>query len=308
MKMTSSKAKTITVYWFRNALRLHDNPSLLHACGNVSSSVSDSTLKSNSLLCPIYVIDPRCPFAQTKGRRVGANRANFILESLQDLNGKLNALDSKLLVLKGDPRNVLPSVFAQLKKVYDVKGSNTEFHLIYEKESAQPIRELDREVLKNMDDSINVKSFDTHSLFEMEHYVAKCKGGVAPSTLTGFRKIFNGMGDVSEEVDPITWCPELPDVNNLSEFSFETTDVSYSVPSLQMLGYSEEESKIWREDTDCAFIGGEDEGLKLLEKMKRRPSWVAEFEKPKTKPNALSPDTTALSPCKYHSKIISSHQ
>jgi hypothetical protein len=43
-------AHVSSVYWFRNALRLHDNPSFLEACR-----------KSKTLL-PLVIIDPELPF------------------------------------------------------------------------------------------------------------------------------------------------------------------------------------------------------------------------------------------------------
>ena len=44
------------------------------------------------------------------------------------------------------------------------------------------------------------------------------------------------------------------------------------------------------------FIAGEKEGLKRIKKFLADKKRTAEFEKPKTLPTALDPDTTALSP------------
>ena len=52
-----------TIYWFRKALRLHDNPSLMAA------------LKSSpDALYPVFILDPK--YARTM--RVGGNRWNFL--------------------------------------------------------------------------------------------------------------------------------------------------------------------------------------------------------------------------------------
>ena len=286
-----SMSTSITIYWFRNALRLHDNPSLLHACQH------HHNIGKKAFMFPIYIIDPSCPFAQTKQKRVGPVRANFVLESLNDLNAKFEKkLQSNVIVLKGDPRSVLLDVVSNLKSEYS--KDNPVIHLVYEKENSVPMRELDRGVLAALTEEhakVKVRSFDTHSLFQMEHYVAKCKDGVAPTTYLGFRKIFNKMGNVPAEVDTIDDCPPLPELKRLYSLSFAEDKKCFIVPSLQMLGYSDSESQIWREDEKCTFIGGEDEGLKLFERMKSRQAWVAAFEKPKTLPNALVPDTTGLS-------------
>ena len=290
-----STSTTITIYWFRNALRLHDNPSLLHACQHHLKS--DSSIQK-AFLCPLYIIDPTYPFAQTKQKRVGPVRANFVLESLHDLNSKFEKnLNSNIIVLKGDPKSVLSNFVSNLKTTYE--NDNPVIHLVYEKDNSVPMREMDRDVLaalmdEHNEDTLKVQSFDTHNLFEMEHYLAKCKSGVAPKTMTEFRKIFSKMGNVPAEVEAVVDCPPLPDLKSLYSFSFSGNS-DFVVPSLQMLGYSKSESKIWREDKECTFVGGEDEGMKLFNKMKQRPDWVASFEKPNTLPNGLVPDTTGLS-------------
>ncbi len=43
--------------------------------------------------------------------RVGVNRYNFLLESLTDLNEGLKARGSRLLVVRGQPQEVLPKLF-----------------------------------------------------------------------------------------------------------------------------------------------------------------------------------------------------
>jgi cryptochrome len=59
---------SVTVYWFRKALRLHDNPSLLTAC--------EHALKNGSSLLPIFILDPWF----IKSGNVCDNRLLFLLE------------------------------------------------------------------------------------------------------------------------------------------------------------------------------------------------------------------------------------
>ena len=162
-----------SVYWFRNALRLHDNPSLTEACA-----------KSSHLL-PLYIIDPAEPFAQTRGRRAGAIRANFILESIHDLVGRQNV---NMLVAVGDPKLVLPSI---------MRLTNCN-HLFYEQDPAAPVRQHDTEILQCIrDDSalqdVAIHSYATHTLHPLESYAQRCKDNVAPLQFDGFRKIFVKM-------------------------------------------------------------------------------------------------------------------
>jgi len=301
----TTTTKSVTVYWFRNALRLHDNPSLLHAVQESSSHSGTQTL------CPLYIVDPKFPFAQTHKRSVGPIRANFVLESLRDLDNSLNGLGSKLFVMRGDPREVLPTVISSLRRCNESGNDDVHINLVYEKECAEPIRAMDSEVLgavrKLKIPELTIKSFDTHSLFEMEHYLAKCKNGMAPSTMTVFRKLFSSMGDVPTEVETVSACAKAPDLsstlpaNLLSSLSFtkESSSIAgtslFDVPRLEDLGYDEKSCEMIRKESDCKFIGGEKEAIKLLDQMKQRKRWVADFEKPKTKPNALVPDTTGLS-------------
>jgi len=281
------------IYWFRcTALRFHDNPSFLEAC------------RSSKKLLPVMVIDPDHPFCQTRHLRPGVIRANFILESVLELQGKLqDEMDSNLLVLKGVPDKVLPDVVAHCNAS----------HLFYERDAAAPVREHDTKVLSSIkikSPSITIKSFDTHTLFPMETYVSKCKSQVAPNTYGGFCKIFGSLGKVSSEVETVKSVPPLPDAFKdkvPEEFSIFTGIKSSGrnpspVPTLIELGY--EKSEIGGIDSSKGiFKGGEEEALKRLKDNMRRKKWVAEFEKPETSPNSLEPDTTGLSPYVKHGCI-----
>jgi cryptochrome len=271
----------VSIHWFRNGLRLHDNPCLLDACS-----------KSERLV-PLYVIDPETPFAQTAGRRAGCIRANFILESIKELDQKLQSLGSRLCVVIGRPEKVLPEIVASLQVSC----------LYYEREPAAPVREADADVLEAIrtrlkeggsEQDCRIVGYDTHTLHPMEHYVARCKGNVAPSTYGEVTKIFGKLGPVSCEVDDVASCPQLPD--NIEKL-MKTFQCDLQVPSLERLGYDEDELKN-REKGGIAFRGGEDAGVALLNRMMKRTHWVCTFEKPNTSPNALSVDTTGLSPCK----------
>jgi cryptochrome len=76
------------VYWFRAALRLHDNKGL------------SITAQYANHLC-IYIIPE-----DAKEYNCGTNRWTFLMESLQDLSKQLEELGSKLVVLRGDPVSI----------------------------------------------------------------------------------------------------------------------------------------------------------------------------------------------------------
>lgn len=61
---------------------------------------------------PVFVIDPHYmepdPSSFSPGSsRAGVNRIRFLLESLKDLDSSLKKLGSRLLVLRGEPGEVM---------------------------------------------------------------------------------------------------------------------------------------------------------------------------------------------------------
>lgn len=84
-----------TLYWFRNDLRLHDNPGLAAAA------------RADKLLLVYLWPRPR-PWCNTQG--LGPQRERFMAESLTALAGELEALGQNLLVLHGSPELVIPDL------------------------------------------------------------------------------------------------------------------------------------------------------------------------------------------------------
>ena len=283
VKAVGSSA-SVGIYWYRNALRFHDNPSLLDACTNCTT------------LLPVYIIDPEYPFHQSTGIKAGCIRANFALESMKEVHTKLETqFQSRLIVIVGKATTVLPQIIA----AFNVTD------LYYEREPALPIRESDRCVLEAirkeaLPKTVAIHGYDTHTLHPMESYLSKCKGHVAPSTYGGFTKIFQSFPRLKTEVKDVTCVPPLPsNTAKTIQQLFGRSD-SGSIPSLEELGYQDVSTTLLnRKRGGIDFIGGEDFALNLLTQQMSRAQWVATFEKPNTSPNALTVDTTGLSPCMY---------
>ena len=99
--------------WFRDDLRVTDNPVLADAAERADSVV------------PVYVVDPRRRGNSEYGpAKLGAHRARFRRESLQDLRTSLRDCGGDLLVREGRVESVVPeiaetvdadAVFAQTK-------------------------------------------------------------------------------------------------------------------------------------------------------------------------------------------------
>ncbi len=93
-----------TLYWFRNDLRLGDNPALAEACA------------ASSALLPVFCHDP-AQDADTRWGfvRRGPHRQRFLHDSLSNLSSQLQARGSRLLQLSGRARDVLPALVRELQ-------------------------------------------------------------------------------------------------------------------------------------------------------------------------------------------------
>lgn len=88
------------VLWFRNDLRVHDNPILAAAAAYTGPKE----------VLPIYVFDPR-HFADN---RMSPMRARFLIESVGALRESLKELGSGLLVALGRPEEIIPQLITRL--------------------------------------------------------------------------------------------------------------------------------------------------------------------------------------------------
>lgn len=88
------------LYWFRNDLRLDDNPALNAHAG------------SSSLLCVFFWPRSR-PWCNVNG--MGAQRRRFLWETLAALQSALRAQGQELLVLEEPPEQALPGLVRQCR-------------------------------------------------------------------------------------------------------------------------------------------------------------------------------------------------
>ena len=89
--------------WFKQDLRLDDHPAL------------QAGLSAECLL-PVYILEPRQWQATAFGmRRMGVHRTRFLLESLAALDGELRRRGSQLLVLEGEPEQLIPQLVSRFE-------------------------------------------------------------------------------------------------------------------------------------------------------------------------------------------------
>lgn len=96
------------IYWFRNDLRLSDNPAFAQACLNAEH------------LLPVYVHDCKEQKTVYGFERQGLHRKTFLRASLDDLRAELQAQGSDLLELYGEPQEILQKLLTDIaaKSIY----------------------------------------------------------------------------------------------------------------------------------------------------------------------------------------------
>ena len=250
-----------SIHWFRKGLRLHDNPALVAA------------LAHSPTCFPLFVIDP--VFATTEV--CSANRYNFMLECLADIDASLRARGSRLFVARGNPAVIIP----QLAQEW---GADL---LTYESDIEPYALERDAKVTAALEKiNVTVQPFTSHTLFDPnEYHVAS--GGKLPNTYKGFLALVASMGKPRRPLEtPLAsaFAPLRPE--HVPAFNDK-----YSIPSLAEMGYTDIPT--------ATILGGETEALRRLDAVTAKPTWVSQFDKFKTAqstaPAKLETTTTVLS-------------
>lgn len=273
-----SKNSTINaMHWFRKGLRLSDNPALV-ACL--------ATKPKN--MYPVFVLDGN----SYQLLRCSPLRANFLVESLQDLDRNLRTLGSRLYVISGDPTLVLPGKWKEWK-ITDLSFEEDETGEPYAVQRDKVITELAK------GDKIKLHTAASETIYPLRHYVEMSKiGKGVPGTMTGFQKLFGGMPKMKKPLPYPESFPENDDLKDMKKL-YLTPKKPTDLPWPREIPKDEVEC-LWNAK-DCENLtplvhGGETLGKKVLKSKLKNSNWVATFEKPKTKPTALKPDTTTFGP------------
>lgn len=155
-----------SIVWFKTDLRLYDNETLIKAI-----------LQSDEII-PVYCFDD-AHFVKTDFgfKKTGNFRAQFLLESLADLDRNLRAKGSGLLIVKGKPEVEIPKIVQHFKvtKVFSKKEVSYE-----EKQTEAKVQE---ELFKL---KCELKVFSTSTLYHAEDLPFSIKD--IPDVFTNFRK------------------------------------------------------------------------------------------------------------------------
>jgi cryptochrome len=258
-----------TLVWFRKSLRLHDNPLLMSAAAASSSIV------------PIFVMDPW----HSKETNLGKVRYTFLMESLDALDESLRSagVSCGLSFVQGEPSVLLPKLCAAWK---------ISAIAVDDEDELEPHdRNMVATVLERVQATgIKVLRPHSHLLHDMDDYAKALDGASPPMTMISFTKLFSKLGNVAQPLE----APQ-----NLPHTASDTSAALAAKADLPSLAIVDVRDRLAQ--SQIKFPGGEAAALKRLSDMvTNRPAWTAQFEKPKTAPNALEPATTVLSPYLTH--------
>lgn len=225
--------------WLRCDLRIDDNL-LLRAASEGATS-----------LVPIYVFDLRRFNVVTRyagARKCSARRARFLIESLQCLRQRLEALGSGVAVAIGRPEEVIPDLCAACKSVYVTEGVCSE----EQAEEAKVAKSLKRT-------GAELQKVWGNTLYMPQDCGFK---GSAPLLFTAFKNLVEGRGKIEDPIDSPSKVPPLPQ-------GIESLDKALKfLPTLLELGYTSQEAAEAEVDDPrgvLIFRGGELAALERLQ-------------------------------------------
>lgn len=214
MKLQTKKYMKTSIVWFKTDLRLHDNETLIKAI-----SQSDEII-------PVYCFDD-AHFVKTDFgfKKTGNFRAQFLLESLADLDRNLRAKGSGLLIVKGKPEVEIPKIVQHFKvtKVFSKKEVSYE-----EKQTEAKVQD---ELFKL---KCELKIFSTSTLYHAEDLPFSIKD--IPDVFTNFRKktekdaVIRDAFDAPKEIKSPVFEPlKLPTLEELN-LEFQPIDSRAVLP------------------------------------------------------------------------------
>lgn len=215
--------------WFRNDLRTQDNNSLYKATKNAGKTVA------------VYCLDPRQFEVNKHGfKKTEKFRAQFLLETIRDLNNNLAVLNIPLFIHHDIPENVLP----KLVQEYQISK-------IFLQKEWTPDERADNQKLQQMQSLHGLKWVETYDQFLFHpDDIPYNDFGQIPDVFTVFRKKCEQVCSVR---DTITTEPKL-------ETNFFKT--SSTLPTLEDLGL---ESFELNKNSAFSFRGGETAALKRID-------------------------------------------
>ena len=157
--------RTIVV-WFKTDLRLHDNETLVKA------------IAQSDAIIPVYCFDEsHFTKSEFEFQKTGNFRAQFLLESLVDLDNKLRELGSGLVIVKGKPEVEIPKIVSKYRANKVVAKREVAFE---ERQTESKVQEALFKL------KCEFQTFSTSTLYHAEDLPFSIKD--IPDVFTNFRK------------------------------------------------------------------------------------------------------------------------
>ena len=213
--------------WFKTDLRIEDNETLVKA------------IAQSEKVIPVYCFD-ESHFETTEYgfKKTGSFRAQFLLESLQDLEGKLRELGSGLRIVQGKPEVEIP----KLVQEYKVQKVFAKREVAFEEIQTQKV--VQNELFKLR---CELDTFSTSTLYHAEDLPFSIKD--IPDVFTNFRKKTEKDATIRKPFEAPTKInsPAIP---------------AMELPSLEVLGLTKTtiDSR-----AVLLFKGGESEAIQRLQ-------------------------------------------
>ena len=214
--------------WFRNQLRLHDQP------------LFEGRERPGRVTVGVWILDPREHLQEMDGfSRSSARKLQFLLESVSSLRTRLRSIGTELIIRVGHPEEILPGLLKELKatSVAAICQPGTEERAVEDRLSGSLGERW-----------VPLKHETILEIEDLEYFVSEL-----PEVFSRFRRTAEKKLKLLEpRPAPDTLeCLELPDGFDIG-----------SVPDLDELGYERPELD---DRGVLEFRGGELEGLSRLD-------------------------------------------
>ena len=216
------------IYWFRNDLRLHDQPVL-----------KELEKRNDVLLLPIFCFDERWFFKHKLGfPKTGGIRTKFLIESVNNLKTNLQNVGSDLFITFGKTED----------RIYEIARKFNADEIYAEKEDTSE-EIFTEEQLKNR---LNIPIYyhESKTLLRTDQLPFSLNN--LPDIFTNFRKKVEPLLNQVNSINAPEILPAFPDeFRNSQTISLKDLDL---------------DEPVFDEKAVMKFFGGETEGLKRLNK------------------------------------------
>ncbi len=214
------------IVWFKTDLRLTDNETLIKA------------IAQSNIVIPVYCFDDSHFEKNTYGfDKTGSFRAQFLLESLRDLDTNLRALGSQLLILRGKPEVKIP----RIAKEYNAYKVFAKREVSFEEKQTE--KRVQNELFKSR---CEFETSSTSTLYHAEDL---------PFSIKDIPDVFNDFRKKIEKDATVRTVFEKPLSINSPKFPESV------LPTLADLGLA---SKTIDSRAAIQFAGGETEAIRRL--------------------------------------------